>query len=99
MQTRPSVERMETESSFIAKPALVYLDIPAADRPINLSVRGSVAGNTATDRARGVIDAQVAARAASGANRICTFEKPNTDFESKIYAGQSSNWTDIDDIH
>src|SRR5262245_50226214 len=99
MQARPSIERMETEPAFIAKPAFIDFDIPAADSAVNLAIRGGVTRNPTTDGARGVIDAQVAAGAASSADRIRTLEKPHADFESKISARQRSDRTDIDDIH
>src|SRR5262249_27661776 len=93
VEPRPAPERMEAESAFVTQPTLVHFDIPSSNRPIDLAVRRRVPGNTAANRTRRMIDAQVAAGAASGTDRVCAFEEPDTSFESEIAAGQRTHRT------
>jgi len=95
----PSFECVKAEPAFIAQPTFIYVDIPAANRPVNLPVTSRVAGNAPSNRSGRVVDAQVAARTAPGASRIRTFQKPHPDFESEITARQGSDRTSINDIH
>src|SRR5262249_42666746 len=75
-QPGPALQRMETEAAFITKPALVHLDVSPSDGAVNLSFGVRIAGNAAAEGPRGMIDAEIAARAAAGADRTGALKKP-----------------------
>src|SRR5262245_10026947 len=79
-KARPSFECVKAKPAFIAQPTFIYVDIPAANRPVNLPITGRVAGNAAANCSGRVVDAQVAARTAPGARRIRGLQKPHADF-------------------
>jgi hypothetical protein len=72
-QSGPTPEGVKAQTAFIAQPTLVDVDIAATNGSINPAVAGAVSGYTATKRPGGVIDAIVAAGAATAADRRCSF--------------------------
>src|SRR5437870_4935709 len=83
-QPWPSFKRMEAQTAFVTKPALINVDVAAPDRPVDSSFAGRVAGNAASDRASRMVDSQVASCAATAADRVRPLQEPCASLEAKV---------------
>src|SRR5688572_6323886 len=89
---------MEAESSFIAQPALVDVDVSAANRPVDCAIVCRLARYASAHGASGVVNSEIAPGAAATAYGAGSLEKPRPHLESKVGAGEGSDRADVDDV-